>query len=338
MNSLRPGKAARVLPRAFTLVEMLVVIAIIGVLVAMLIPAVQFARERARQTSCLSNLRQLGVASQLHNTQYQRFPNAGLLRLDPSSTDWDWTPTVKINQSTKLVDPAGTRTIEGWGWGFQLLPFLEQTQVHTATPAVAAAAVIPSYHCASRARLEPFNNGTGCSLPNNTPRCRSDYAGNGGWGNGRGTSANTNASYPNEGSAIRANGAIVPVGYFNASSQFTANLDLVGLGNIDDGAAFTLLFGERNYNFAARDNEASHPDEDNGYVAGYTWDTIRWGYASPAEDRTDNTPSTIFGSSHPGGAQFVFCDGHTAYLPYETDLTIFRGMCARDDKQSPTLD
>jgi prepilin-type N-terminal cleavage/methylation domain-containing protein/prepilin-type processing-associated H-X9-DG protein len=327
MNSLRSVTSSRPLHRAFTLVEMLVVIAIIGVLTAMLIPAVQFARERARQTSCLSNLRQLGIASQLHNTQYQRFPNAGLIDSNPI---WNHPPTLKI----------GMQTIEGWGWGYQLLPFLEQTPVQAAGPAMAAAAVIPSYHCASRARLEPFEQGMGCSLLNNTPRCRTDYAGNGGWGNGRGVAANMNTPYPDVASAIRANGTIIPVGYFtsNVPPQFVRNLDLVGLGNIEDGAAFTLLFGERNYNFDARGNEASYPDEDNGYVAGYTWDTIRWGYASPAEDRNNNIPSTIFGSSHPGGAQFVFCDGHTAYLPYETDLTVFRGMCARDDKMSPSHD
>ncbi|HEX5106674.1 MAG TPA: prepilin-type N-terminal cleavage/methylation domain-containing protein, partial [Pirellulaceae bacterium] len=98
----------------FTLVEMLVVIAIIGVLTAMLIPAVQFARERARQTTCLNHLRQLGVASQLHNTQHQRFPNAGLF--DESGSTWNRGPKVYINNATKLENATATgRALEGWG-------------------------------------------------------------------------------------------------------------------------------------------------------------------------------------------------------------------------------
>lgn len=89
----------------FTLVELLVVIAIIGVLVALLLPAVQAARESARRMKCQSSLRQFGIAAHSFHDVYGHFPNAYHLQLSHANGDW--------------------------GWGVRLMHYIEQAGLYT---------------------------------------------------------------------------------------------------------------------------------------------------------------------------------------------------------------
>src|SRR6266567_6777943 len=102
--------------RAFTLIELLVVIAIIGVLAALLLPAVQMAREAARRTQCQNNLKQFGLAVQNHHDGLKYLPTGG----------WDW-----FEPPTYITGTPAVGENQRSSWAFQILPYLEAQNVWT---------------------------------------------------------------------------------------------------------------------------------------------------------------------------------------------------------------
>jgi prepilin-type N-terminal cleavage/methylation domain-containing protein len=136
--------------RGFTLVELLVVIAIIGVLVALLLPAVQAAREAARRMQCQNNLKQIGLAMHNHHDTLGYFPGGG--------SDG---PNGTCCNSTERT---------GWSWAFQLTPYIEQTAVYNHTDnSVVSLSVISGFYCPTRRAPAKYGSSA-----------KNDYAGNGG--------------------------------------------------------------------------------------------------------------------------------------------------------------
>lgn len=101
----------------FTLVELLVVIAIIGILIGMLLPAVQQVREAARRTKCMNNLKQIGLALHNHHDSFHYFPPGALAYLNDGTL---------IPKGLSGSGPSRTAVTGGWGWGTFILPFIEQ--------------------------------------------------------------------------------------------------------------------------------------------------------------------------------------------------------------------
>lgn len=124
--------------QGFTLVELLVVIAIIGTLVALLLPAVQSAREAGRRAQCSNNLKQIGLAFLLHLDSYGYFPFGGVTRTYPTMNSGG-SPLIGENQTG--------------GWAFQILPYVEEDPLyHCNNLDTIKSTPITLYFCPSRRR------------------------------------------------------------------------------------------------------------------------------------------------------------------------------------------
>lgn len=301
----------------FTLVELLVVIAIIGILVALLLPAIQAAREAARRTSCNNNLKQIGLAYQNHHDTHNILPNAGR----------SWTTPPRFSDSGNGAPYVAPR--QGAGWAFQILPFIEQENLWMANgvadindrPYISMTTPVEAFYCPSR-RSPVVNtaptNATWLAYPadptawtlarRNVNKAQTDYASARGTGN---------------------NGATVQCTNNNLVAGTTTMADLI------DGTSNTMLVGEKRLRIL--NIKANQSDDNEGYVSGWDHDVVRLNNRQPLPDFI-NYPGhshgdSRFGSSHTGGFLTVFGDGAVHFIPYEVDLLVFTRMGQRNDAE-----
>ncbi|HTU92331.1 MAG TPA: DUF1559 domain-containing protein [Gemmataceae bacterium] len=282
----------------FTLLELLIVIAIMGVLIALLLPAVQKVRESASRIQCANHLKQIGLAFQAHQAQFGYFPTAG--------DNWGSPPTY-LNG----VPAVGAE--QGAGWGFQILPFIEADNAWRGGGAttdnerqrVAVGAVNPLFFCPTRRAPMTVTFADFYISQSRTDlvtHALCDYASNN-LGNGSGV--------------IQASGFGPPL----------------SIADITDGASNTLLVGEKRMNLYYL-GKFPRSDDNEGYSAGNDWDTMRDANLAPAHDTQAATPEkgfADFGSSHFSGLNIVFADGSIHHIPYTIDPAVFALLGTRAD-------
>jgi prepilin-type N-terminal cleavage/methylation domain-containing protein/prepilin-type processing-associated H-X9-DG protein len=304
--------------RAFTLVELLVVIAIIGILVAMLLPAVQSAREAARRMECGNKLKQLALALANYETSLKVFP-PGRMGCD------GWTEDVCKNN--KDIQRPGTS-------GFvMILPQLEQQSLYDKFGFVKGAVFpaspndspdgsasgwrTPDVDLAIKTRPPVFVCASDDSKPtfDTTQDATGSYAlCQGSWGPTYGIDQIKTKHYNN--------------GMFNYRTVISAM-------DVRDGLSNTILIGETILNHTL--------ESQNRWMLGARHTSAMRSTDNPLNTLPGTGVSVVdlygykangaFGSRHPGGAGFAFGDGHVVFLSDNIDLTTYRALSTRAGRE-----
>jgi prepilin-type N-terminal cleavage/methylation domain-containing protein/prepilin-type processing-associated H-X9-DG protein len=312
----------------FTLVELLVVITIIGILIGMLLPAVNAARESGRNAQCKNNLKQLGTACLGHEEAQGIFPTGGW--------GWFW-----------VGDPdRGYGDQQPGGWIYNILPHTEQSALHdwgrygTTTDKKngilqLVKTPLSITNCPTRRRPAVFpmaaagliaHNSGGVTATAGFPVARTDYAIN------CGDLANDQYSEGPANETVAAQNA-----YFG--TRKTDNIQTyhgisfeqstIRKDDVKDGLSQTILVGEKYLSQDAYGTGGSGADNENQY-AGFDNDIGRTTYVPPMQDRWGKDDGFAFGSAHPNSANFVLCDGSVIAINYTVNADTFLHLGTRD--------
>ena len=320
---------------AFTLVELLVVIAIIGVLVSLLLPAVQAAREAARRTSCMNNMRQLGLALQNHHDSMKHLP-AGIV------TEAD-------------DDDFKTGLHSGFVY---LLPYLEQTAVHDAYQfdepwtsndnLLVAQMSIQTLLCPSNSSVVPlagdlletldtkptdyaFSKGPLAYLCTEKPAGRGAFDVNSNIRFAQVTDGLSNTFGLGEAASsedLKSNSICIGVEELMGQVWTKANLDGGCSGSHIGGHGSVLAATSQNPGTDGLFSTDAVASDDDIILARLNSEPARssvdMSTGSDCTDRLDNIRG--FYAYHPGGAHFVYLDGSVHYLNESISLEVYRAL------------
>jgi len=308
--------------RGFTLVELLVVIAIIGTLVALLLPAVQGARESARRSACNNNIRNLALACQQYHDTAGSYPSGWIVHIEQGQPQ---------------------SNAEGWGWGALLLPYLDQRNLHKdlAVSQFRLDMVLAGRNPDSRLDGNIPNMVNLIQTPLKLFICPSDTGATGVGGVNpyrmlAGSGANASSivgtaqgvsNYVGVAGHRRVTGTAANTGVFFGNSY-------VRMADILDGTSNTAILGERDTQFCnsgswvgTQNSMQLDPfqadssgllSRDASMVTGYSNPKLN---QPPVDDGTGNLVSMGyflcgegFSSLHNGGANFAFADGSVRFI------------------------
>jgi len=313
----------------FTLVELIVVIAIIGVLMMLLLPAVQAARESARRTKCQNQLKQMGLAFHNHHDTIGHFPTGG----------WGWNWIGDPNRGFDERQPGG--------WVFNMLPFMEANNIYdlgtgkTGTALSAALSQmnqtpIATMNCPSRRPASLYPTPYGVHNADTAAKvAKTDYAVNCG-DHGR-----------NEIDGGPGAGSTTPPALPPEETGISYRCSKIKLSSITDGSSHTIMIGEKFLHPSRWTSGDDAADNESMYV-GYDNDHFRSTnatYYPPKRDVREIGGSPVsgnalytFGSAHVAGFNAVFCDGSVKMVGYNMDIDNYRRIGNRADGQTVTWD
>lgn len=317
--------------RGFTLVELLVVIAIIGILIALLLPAVQAAREAARRSQCSNNLKQIGLALHYYHDSNNAFPFTYWHAVVGSTT---------MTRSTVLA---------------RLLPYLEQRALYdcidfrindsgqkTTTGTQIQTVPVAAFLCPSDSRVTGGLSPTGYAFTNYAPSAGPTRESIAGASNCRCDALPwynywNSLGYPSYSDSN-------PAGPFcrKLSSGSSGSPCMCRMADVTDGLSNTIFFGE------VRAGCSGHLDRYGWFLAAgmgmnttlfpINFDTCHEQSETLGEDRKCNYKCTwnsefAFRSAHPGGAGFLLGDGSVQFLSETIDFATYQYLGAKADGQ-----
>jgi prepilin-type N-terminal cleavage/methylation domain-containing protein/prepilin-type processing-associated H-X9-DG protein len=356
---------------AFTLVELLVVIAIIGILVALLLPAIQAAREAARRTQCKNNLKNIGLAFHNFHDTHKQFPTGGT---GPQAEVEDYL-------SDSLTKPKADRTgkpngpeRQGLGWMFQILPYLEEGAVAGLNKQADLRRVtIPLYNCPSRRTSAKLNDivladyaGTTAGPARTELKDDAKFntyltetrdgspsgpvLGDIFWG-----CAGCDAGIPGRNTVTMLAAMGRPVQYRGIIQRSDWNADnpqaahhtgffvKMTFSKIVDGASKTLLISEK-WIFPDRYESGGGSGDNFGWPDGWDCDTLRnamypvrpdsEGQVVEPDGGCGHASNMSIGSAHSGGVNVLKGDGSVSFVAYGVEQELFNRLAHRRDGEA----
>lgn len=311
--------------RAVTIVELLVVVAIIGILIALLLPAVQYSREAARRISCANQLRQIAVATHSHEGVHRHLPTGG----------WGWRWHGEPDRGFDERQPGG--------WTYNILPYIEQNDLRNMgaglppierATALSGTVAIPLsvFVCPSRRPAQPWPFVVPLNYYNiDRPAvvARSDYA----------ACAGDEALDLTRGE--RRGPPSLEIG--DSPSWVWLELDRSGIvfrrsrvtfGEIADGLSNTYLAGEKYLSPGHYRSGLSRGDDQHLFV-GYDIDTLRTTHPAfwPCRDASNAGGDQAFGSPHDAGFYMAMADASVHTVSYHVDAQVHQARGNRYDGQ-----